>query len=130
MSFVQQLGRVTSSARDNFVQETLQRLMEKCQKDAAQGLRESTLALEMPSYYLEQKAALKQRLDAMGFQTCQIFDNSNHLGGYNRHMFMIEVVWKVESPEPEDVLWQQGTHQFQQSPMCRQGTLAPKALPW
>ncbi|CAL1156496.1 unnamed protein product [Cladocopium goreaui] len=127
MSFAQQLGRVTSSARDNFVQETLQRLMVECQNHAAQGLRESFLALEQPSYFHEQKAALQGRLDAMGFDTCHIHEYDDF--STHRAMFEIQVVWKVESPEPEAV-WQQGTHQFRQSPMCRQGTRAPKALPW
>ena len=110
MSFVQQLGQVTSSARDNFVQETLQRLMAECQKDAAQGLRQSTLVLEQPSYYREQKAALQQRLDAMGFETCHIYDGYRYRNDQNRLMFEIQVFWKVESPEPEDVC--QLSHQF------------------
>ena len=122
MSFVQQLGRVTSSARDNFVHETLQHLMAKCEEDAAQGRRESTLELAQPSYFHEQKAALQKKLDAMGFDTCRIYDQVHGLAAGK---FEIFVVWKVESPAPEDVPWQK------QSPMCRQGvTRAQKALQW
>ena len=126
MSFAQQLGQVTKSARDNFVQETLQHFMATCQKDAARGRLESALVLAKPEYFNEQKPALEQRLDEMGFERWSI----HHIPGYPP-TFEITAAWKVESQEPEDVMWQQGTHQFRQSPMRRHGvTRAPKALPW
>ena len=125
MSFVQQLGRVTGSARDNFVQETLERLMAKCEEDAAQGRRKSTLELDKPEYFHELRPALEQRLRAMGFALHDIWAPTRYQGR-EVVVFRIHVEWKVESPGPEDVLWQQGTHQFRQSGVTR----APKALPW
>jgi len=144
MNFAQHLGRVSKSAQEKFIQETIEKFKTECQVNASQGLCSCELSFRKPTCFDEQFPAMIQKLDVMGFdplQSRQFFTGNK---------FQIKAMWKAESPErkrrrkdpqgtssscpvclenrPVVVLMPcghvvcqqcQASHRFSQCPMCR-----------
>jgi hypothetical protein len=146
MNFAQHLGRVSKSAQEKFIQETIEKFKTECQVNASQGLCSCQVDFAKPKCFDEHFPAVKQKLDEMGVDSLRI--EKNPPAHFN--IFLIKAMWKAESPErkrrrkdpqgtssrcpvclenrPVVVLMPcghvvcqqcQASHRFRQCPMCR-----------
>lgn len=75
MNFAQHLGRVSKSAQEKFIQETIEKFKTQCQVNASQGLCSCELGFHKPTCFDEQFPAMIQKLDDMGFDSLRVEKN-------------------------------------------------------